>query len=233
MRRISSKQRLLIILMAGMVALASVPARAQLLGQVTTAKTLQPGAQDIGGFLGAFDHSTTVFGQYRRGISSSLDFGLQAGLIDHDGEGSDASVIFGGDLKYNVMSTGADPFDMALDARSLFYDVGSASLFSLGGSVIISRDYRLTQGSLLTPYGGVNIRMDHVSVDNADAGLASGAMNRSSVGSLAAAGNGDNTDLNIGGVGGVKWELSDLIDAFGEVVLDDDWGLVLGLNFKL
>jgi len=233
MRRVGLKQKVLILFTILLTVAVSFPAQAQLLGQVTTAKTLLPGTQDIGGFLGAFDHATTVFGQYRRGLSNSLDFGIQAGLVDHDGQGSDASFIIGGDLKYNVMSTGTDPFDMALDARTLYYDVGPVSLFSLGGSVIISRDYRLTQGSMLTPYGGVNIRMDHVSVDVGDIDFSS-AIKRGQPGYLrAAAGDADNTELNIGGVGGVKWELSDLLDAFGEIVLDDDWGLVLGLNFKL
>ena len=201
-----------------LAAVAAVPVHAQLLGQVTTAKTLQPGTQDLGGYLGAFDGATTVFGQYRRGISSNVDFGVQAGIIDH---GPDASVIFGGDLKFNIMSTATDPFDLALDARSSFYDVGSVSVFALGGSVIISRDYPLTQGTLLTPYGGVNVRIEHASFDydlNARA---------------AAAVDDNETDLDIGGVAGVKWELSDLIDALGEVVIDDDWGLVIGLNFKL
>lgn len=233
MRRVNSKLKFSILLALGLLVMASVPAQAQLLGQVTTAKTLSPGTQDLGGFLGAFDHGTTVFGQYRRGLSNSLDFGVQAGIIDPEGSGSDASVIFGGDLKYNIMSTGTDPFDMALDARSLFYDVGPKSLFSIGGSVIISRDYRLTQGSLLSPYGGVNIRMDHTSVNVHDVDFVPAAKHGQRGDLRAAAGDGSENDLNIGGVAGVKWELSDLMDAFGELVLDDDWGLVLGLNFKL
>lgn len=233
MQRIGSAHTLLILLTLTAALAIALPAQAQLLGQVTTAKTLKPGTQDLGGFVGAFDHSTTVFGQYRRGISNSLDFGIQAGLIDHDYHGSDASVILGGDLKFNVMATGADPFDMALDARTLFYDVGPYSLFSLGGSVIISRDYRLTQGSLLTPYGGVNIRMDHTSFDTNDINFSSVIKHGNHAPLQAAANDNNDTEINIGAVAGVKWELSDLIDALGEVVMDDDWGLVLGLNFKL
>ena len=219
MKRIGARLSFTIMLLAGLVLIAGAitPVYAQFLGQVTTARTLQPRTQDLGGYLGAFDGATTVFGQYRRGISSSLDFGLQAGLIDH---GSDASVIFGGDLKYNIMSTSTDPFDMALDARTSFYDVGSVSVFALGGSVIISHDYPLTQGSVLTPYGGVNIRMEHTSFDYKGPDTQAEADN-------------DETDLDIGGIAGVKWELSDLIDALGEFVIDDDWGLVMGLNFKL
>ena len=81
MRRAGSKHKLLISLTTVLTIAVALPAQAQLLGQVTTAKTLLPGTQDLGGFVGAFDHSTTVFGQYRRGISRSLDFGLQAGLM--------------------------------------------------------------------------------------------------------------------------------------------------------
>jgi len=212
-----------------LAAVAAVPVHAQLLGQVTTAKTLQPGTQDLGGYLGAFDGATTVFGQYRRGISSNVDFGVQAGIIDH---GPDASVIFGGDLKFNIMSTATDPFDLALDARSSFYDVGSVSVFALGGSVIISRDYPLTQGTLLTPYGGVNVRIEHASFDYDGSNFEGMSARRLNIGAAAAVDDNE-TDLDIGGVAGVKWELSDLIDALGEVVIDDDWGLVIGLNFKL
>lgn len=206
---------------------AVCPVQAQLLGQVTTARTLVPGANDIGGYLGLLDHYTTVFGQYRRGLSSNLDFGLQFGLVDPDAPGADAGVIFGGDLKYNVMSSGYDPFDLALDLRSSFFDVSHLSVFSIGGGILMSRDYAISPGGVLTPYGGVVMRLDHRSVD------ASFRTNVLSA-ALRADNNGtDNTDLNIGGVAGVKWEMSDLIDALGEVILDDEWGLVLGLNFKL
>jgi hypothetical protein len=202
------------------IAIPSVT-NAQLLGQVSTARTLPTKTNDLGGYLGIFDDVTTFFGQYRRGLSSNLDFGVQLGLIDHDAEGSDASLIFGGDIKYAVMSTRTDPFDMAIGGRTMFYDVGQVSVFAFGGSVIISRDYRLSQGSFLSPYGAVNIRLESVSFDYNGPGGGHGNVDT------------DDTDLDIGGVAGVKWELSDLIDALGEVVLDDDIGMILGLNFKL
>jgi hypothetical protein len=197
-------------------------ASAQLLGQVSTARTLPTKTNDIGGYLGVFDDVTTFFGQYRRGLRSDLDFGVQLGLIDHDARGSDASLIFGGDLKLAVMSTRTDPFDMAIDGRTMFYDVGPISVFTFGGSVVISRDYRLSQGSFLSPYGAVNIRLESLSFDSND--LPGGGQG---------VGDYDDTDLDIGGVAGVKWELSDLVDALGEIVIDDDFGLILGLNFKL
>jgi len=210
------------------IILVSVPSHAQLLGQVSTARTLERGANDVGGYLGLFEDFTTVFGQYRHGLSGNLDFGLQGGIVDPDVRGADAGLIVGGDLKWMVMSAGADPFDMALDARASLYDISNVSVFSVGGLVLISRDYRLSQGSNISPYGGVNIRIEHTSFDNSglgsDAGFAA---------ARALAVDESDTELNIGGVAGVKWEMSDLIDALGEFVLDDELGIVLGLNFKL
>jgi len=215
-----------IFMVVVLVSLGS-PVHAQLLGQVSTARTLVPGANDMGGYLGLFDNYTTVFGQYRHGMSPHLDMGLQFGLADPDAPHADAGVIFGGDLKYNVMSAGYDPFDMALDLRASFYDVSSRSVFSIGGGVLLSHDYAISQGSIVAPYGGVFMRIDHVSVDENAFRTQALATARS------AKADGDDTDLNISGVAGVKWGLSDLIDALGGFVLDDEWGLVLGLNFKL
>jgi hypothetical protein len=117
---------------------------------------------------------------------------------------------------------------MALDGRVSLYDISNVTVFSFGGLVLISRDYRLSQGSTLSPYGGVNIRVEHTSIDNSGLGSASAFSARASQEF-----DDSDTELNIGGVAGVKWELSDLIDAVGEFVLDDQLGLVLGLNFKL
>ncbi|MBD3297354.1 MAG: hypothetical protein GF341_01770 [candidate division Zixibacteria bacterium] len=203
---------------------------AKFFGQVSTARTLVRGANDVGGYIGIFDGFTTLFGQYRRGLSTNMDFGLQAGLIDPDARGSDAGLILGGDLKWNVMSAGYDPLDMALGARGSFYDISNVSVFALGASVIISRDYAIEGGGILAPYGSVNVRLEHESYDAVDAfdppRLRSAALADDEF-------DDDDTDIEIGGTAGVKWELSDFVDALGEVVLDEDWGLVLGLNFKL
>jgi hypothetical protein len=208
---------------AGCVAvlLSALPdvSEAQLLGQVSTARTLVRGADDVGGYIGIFEDFTTLFGQYRRGLSNSMDFGVQAGLVDPDVPGADAGLILGGDLKFHVMSAGYDPFDMALGIRSSFYDISNVSVFSIGGVVILSRDYSIEGGGVLAPYGAVNIRIEHSSLDTPGGGP-NGFDNR-------------DTNLEIGGVAGVKWELSDFIDALGEIVVDDQLGLVLGLNFKL
>lgn len=212
------------------LALGVNQSHAQFFGQVSTARTLVRGANDAGGYIGIFDGFTTLFGQYRRGLSTNMDFGLQAGLIDPDARGADAGLILGGDVKWNVMSAGYDPFDLALGARGSFYDISSVSVFSLGGAVIISRDYAIEGGGILAPYGSVNIRLEHASYDEVESlnapGLSAARFNGHGI-------DDDDTNLEIGGTAGVKWELSDFVDALGEIVLDEDWGLVLGLNFKL
>jgi len=194
--------------------------QAQLFGQVSSARTLIPATNDIGGYVGFFEDYTTAFGQYRRGLPSSFDFGLQFGLVDPDAPRSDASFIIGGDLKYMVLSAGFDPFDLAVGGRFSYYDVSSVSVFAAGPAIILSRDIKVSNGSFLTPYGAMSIRVEHVSF-SVDKGMFPNAVDT------------DDTDLEIGAVGGVQWELSDLVDALGEVVLDDELGLVFGLNFKI
>ena len=185
--------------------LRPTPVSAQFLGQVSTARTADQGANDVGGFFGLYDHAVALFGQYRRGFSSTADFGAFAGFIDP--EGGKASIALGGDVKFQLLDDQkADPFDLALDSRVALVDYPGSFLFSLGESVVFSHDFKISRGSVLAPYGAVNLRLDHAS---------------------------SQTDWNVAAVGGVKWEVSDLIDGYGELVIDNDLGLVVGLNFKL
>ena len=41
------------------------------------------------------------------------------------------------------------------------------------------------------------------------------------------------TSLEIAVITGVKWEVSDLLDLLGELVIDDDLGFIFGVNFKI
>ena len=192
------------VLAAGLL-LSPVRASAQFLGQVSTARPVDQGASDVGGFLGIYDQAMAVFGQYRHGFARTGDFGVFAGFLDPEGGG--ARLTFGGDVKFQVLDDQrADAFDLALDTRLAFADYPGSFLFSIGESVVFSHDFKITRGSVLAPYGAVNLRLDHVY---------------------------SQTDLEIAAAGGVKWELSDLIDTYGELVIDEDLGLVLGLNFKI
>jgi len=191
--------------LAACLLLVPTSVSAQFLGQVSTARPTDRGANDIGGFLGLYDNAMSVFGQYRHGISNAADFGFVAGFIDPNG--SDARLALGGDIKFQLLDDQrSDPFDLALDSRLALIDYPGSLLFSLGESVVISHDFQMSEGSVLAPYGAVNLRLDHVYSES---------------------------NLEIAAAGGVKWEVSDLMDVFGELVIEDDLGLVMGLNFKL
>jgi len=180
-----------------------------LFGQVSTARPLEHGTQDVGAYLGVFEHSTVVFGQYRRGLFSQGDGGILFGVVDPEGSG-DAGIGVGGDLKFRLLSAkNRDLFDLSIDPRLGFFSYSGASLFQFGGSVVMSYDYTVSNGGYLTPYGAVNMRMESVSNGASD------------------------TDFQIGAQAGLKWEITDLIDVLGEVVLDDELGVIIGLNFKL
>lgn len=197
---------------------------AAIFGQVSTAYTLDKGTNDVGGFVSVFEGSTLLFGQYRRGVMSKTDFGIQAGFIDP--EGGDMGLALGADIKFLLMQTDANtPFDLALDPRFSYLNSGNYSLYSFGGSVVISRDYALAQGSL-APYGAFNMRLENVSFDE-DLGhtaLAAGAQNHI---------NDSESDFEMSAIAGVRWDVSELLDILGEVVFDRDIGFTMGLNFKL
>ena len=203
---------LAVLIVAGLPCLA----HASLFGQVSTAYTLEKGASDVGGFVSVFENSTMVFAQYRHGLFANVDCGVQGGIVDP--EGGDVGLALGADAKFLVLPMGNDmPFDLALNPRISYINEDAFSFVSLGGSVVISRDYALAQGSI-APYGAFNMRFDNVHYDGRD--LAPGVDN-------------DDTDFNVSGIAGVKWDVSQLMDILGEVVFDENIGVTIGLNFKL
>lgn len=210
------------ILTAATALAAPTASHAAIFGQVSTAYTLDKGAMDMGGFVSAFEGSALVFGQYRRGIVSNIDFGVQGGFVDP--EAGDIGLAIGGDVKFLIMKTGADtPFDLALDPRFSYMNFDALTITSFGGSVVISRDYAVSQGSL-APYGALNMRLENADIDEGELGEPL---------SVVAANGDSDTDFEISGIAGVRWDVSELLDILGEVVFDRDIGFTIGLNFKL
>lgn len=207
-----------------MVLAQSPVTEAAIFGQVSTAYTLDKGTNDVGGFVSVFEGSTLLFGQYRRGIMSKTDFGIQGGFIDP--EAGDMGLAFGADVKFLIMQTDANtPFDLALDPRFSYLNFDSFRMVSFGGSVVISRDYALAQGSL-APYGAFNMRLENYSYDDevGHTALAAGVADHL---------DGSDSDFEMAGIAGVRWDVSELLDILGEVVFDRDIGFTMGLNFKL
>lgn len=206
-----------VVLIAAVSLVAPTASHAAIFGQVSTAYTLDKGAMDLGGFVSVFEGSALVFGQYRRGLFSKADFGVQGGFIDP--EVGDIGLALGADMKFLIMQTSAStPFDLALDPRFTYLNFDQFSVWSLGGSVVISRDYAVEQGSL-APYGALNLRIENSSVDDVPATEAQGSDSES--------------DFEMSGIAGVRWDVSELLDILGEVVFDRDIGFTIGLNFKL
>lgn len=220
-----SMARIAAFCMAAAVVLTLAPTcDAAIFGQVSTAYTLDKGTNDVGGFVSVFEGSTLLFGQYRRGFMSSADLGIQGGFIDP--EAGDMGLALGADVKFMVMRTDANtPFDLALDPRFSYLNFDAFTTVSFGGSVVVSREYALAQGSL-APYGAFNLRLENYSYDGdlGHATLAAGASDHLE---------GSDSDFEMSGIAGVRWDVSELLDILGEVVFDRDIGFTMGLNFKL
>lgn len=214
---LKAKWFLVAVLIAATAMICPLTAKAAFLGQLTSARILERGVQDISGFVGFFEDATFFLGQARRGLSRDLEGGLQFGLIDP--EGGDVGIAIGGDLKFALIDADDDdPFDLAVHARTAFHSYENVSVFQLGSSFVISHPVRLSGGGSLEPYGAVNLRLERISVD---------------VDNSVKDKDYDDTDLEIGAVCGLKWDASNLIDLLAEFVIDDDLGVIVGVNFKI
>jgi hypothetical protein len=220
------KTILLITVIGGALLLCPGDASAAFFGQVTTARILERGVQDFSAFAGFFDHTTTFFGQARRGLSRDLDGGIQFGFIDR--EGGDVGIALGGDLKFGMISGNADkPLDLAIDGRAAYFNLDHFSIFEVGASLVASYPFALSSGSEITPYGAFNLRVERLSVDDVS------LPDRLVLSRRAASTDKTDTDLELAFMTGILWEVSDLVDLLGELVIDDQIGFIFGVNFKI
>lgn len=186
-------------------------------GTLTTARSLPMGSADIGFGIGLAD-ATSFIGSFTYGVSSHSDFRLRLALVDADG--SDTKLAFGADFKYQMIDARElknGPFDLALQGFFEYYDYDFASILEIGMGVIGSYDFVLQNGRALSPYGRFNARLESFSFD-----LPAGSTADDS-----------SSDLEIGLSGGVKYELTKSIDAFGEFQIDGNDGVFFGLDFNI
>ncbi len=177
-------------------------------GSLSTANTIGIGNGNFMGVLGAGDN-TTFGGIFTYGMSDNTDGRLKLGLIDGK-NGNDATIMFAADFKYNFISTDSSlqngPFDMALGGFFEYYDLAVSSTWALGGQYIGSYPLKLSNNSIIEPYGRLSVRLE--------------SMN-------------SNSDLEIGFNGGVKWELNENIDFYGEIELDNANNFFFGIDFRV
>jgi hypothetical protein len=207
-----------------MILLLTLSASAQFLGQLSTAQTLNKGETMLGAYLGIYDDAFSVFGQFRHGMLTYLDFGLKMGMLDLDpgyGEGK-TGLVFGGDVKYWFMERASnDPLDLSLGGGMEFLKITDYSLFTLGGNVIASYEFEHGLRKSVTPYGRLNLRWERESFKRIPHPVW-GWEKRKKV---------DN-DMDVALSLGADLKLSQDLNLVGELQIDDNIGFVAGINYK-
>ncbi|MBD3234029.1 MAG: hypothetical protein GF315_09940 [candidate division Zixibacteria bacterium] len=143
------------ILAVGLVLLFSSTANGQLTGFLDTAENLVNEQSQYGAYIGFFEGGAYSFiGQYRRGVSNWVDFGVKGGLVSVDaGEENQLGGALAGDGKYRILNAAAgDQFDLSIGSGIQAFFTSDYNVFSLSGNFIGS--FRLVSGSgrLIIPY---------------------------------------------------------------------------------
>lgn len=214
-------RRFLPIVICLMLVALSGPISAQFLGQMTPASVIGNGVGSGGGYVIVGDHYTSFIGSLRYGMNSYTEGRLRLGLIDPDR--GDMGVILGGDVKYQIWdynkydSGNVNPFDLAMGFGIEFANPENVSFFSFGGSIIGSIPITLKNKRTIEPYGRINFRIQHVSIDDF-------MVNGMKVGG------GSDTELEVGMNFGAMFSLTDLVDFTVEVQVDDETAILLGVD---
>jgi outer membrane autotransporter protein len=97
---------------------------------------------------------------------------------------------------------------------------GSASMkvLEIGIGVTGSRTYRMSSGSTLTPYGRLNLRHENATFTYEDTQFGSTSASDSQVA--------------LGANAGVAWGVSDRFVLMGELQIDGNDGLFLGVDYR-
>ncbi len=180
-------------------------------GNMTTANAVGFGVGYFGGILGLGDNITSFIGTLNYGFSQYTEGRVKLGIVD--GDGTDATLFLGADMKYQLLdhydAVHPAPLDLALGGFFEWANYDPITVLQLGGNVIGSIPYRFTGGQRLIPYGRVDIRLER----------------------LSASGNSD-TNLELGLNLGAKYEMSSEMSFYGELQIDGNTGLFLGTEIR-
>ncbi len=213
-------KRVGIFALAGLMVLGvATLSQAQLISTMNSARTLAPGASQVGGYFGVFDDGMSVYGQYRYGFALPFEGGLQFGFVDFN---DNTGLILGADGEFLLTDTKLrDPVDLAAGGLVQFGFVEDFDLFSIGGSFAISKDLALRTGRTITPYGRLQLRFDRQ--DGPDVFDIFGRRISDN----------DHTDFNLALNVGGSLEIGRETDLVSELQLADNVGFFIGLNFRL
>ncbi|NOY87972.1 MAG: hypothetical protein GXO93_01105 [FCB group bacterium] len=182
-------------------------------GSFSTARTLGMGQGTFGLGLGLADN-TSFIASFTYGLSANTDGRLKIALVDNDIINTQLGV--GADFKYQLISVKGvnnGPFDMALGAFSEYYNMDYYTVFLLGGQLIGSYPLQLSNHQRITPYGRFNARLEYLSFD--DPMLDS------------------QSNLEVGLNAGVKWNVSEVLNFYGEFQIDGNDGVFFGLDMNV
>ncbi|MCX6827217.1 MAG: hypothetical protein NTV06_08160 [candidate division Zixibacteria bacterium] len=162
----------------------------------------------LGGSFGLGDELKSIYGNITYGLSDYTDGRLKLGFSDLDQPNTKPKLLLGLDFKYQFMDyynkKNKDPFDMAVTCLFEYVDYGGWNVLEFGGGLIASIPYRLNSGQRLIPYGRLNFRLEDIHESDFVAGL------------------------NLG----VKYELSQGVNVYGEFQIDGNSGFFTGLEFR-
>ena len=181
-------------------------------GCLTTARSQGMGKGSFTGGVG-IANATSVAGMFNYGLSESTDGRVKLGFIDGKGN-EDIEWTFGLDFNvqvWDVKSTAANSIDLAIGGLFEYIGVGDGSILQLGGQVLGSYPFVMTNGTTLSPYGRINLRMERMSYTFKDS----------------------DSDLRFGLNAGVGWAISPTINLYAELQIDGNDGLFLGADFNI
>lgn len=146
--------------------LAAAPARAQITGQYTGAKLLEPGTHLFGGYLDVSSNVVGLMAQLRMSFYPGVEFGFQGGPARNDDTGSSRGTIrLGTDVRFSTLrvSDGA-PFDLAIGGELGTENGDNYSVIALGPTAVLSRVARSNSSGGITPYAGLALLYSNIDV---------------------------------------------------------------------
>lgn len=184
---------------------------AQLLGAMATAAVEEVGSQKVGGYVGVTGEFVSLAAVYRLGVASSFDLGFKAAFVDFQSP-SGSSLAMNADAKIQILDVFLhDPVDLSIGPEVTFFKNQDVTNWYFGGFISASKEFTLSNGRPLTPYGRVGLRMHRyesaiVNSDKFDTGL----------------------------IGGMEYGVSGYTTLYGEIVLEDSGtGLHVGFQYQL
>jgi hypothetical protein len=191
--------------------LPAAPASAQLLAGFSTAAVETPGVRKLGGYAGITDDFTTLGGQIRYGVASSFDLGAKVAYVDFQSPFG-TSLGLNADGKIQILDVFLhDPVDLAVGPEATYFRSDGVTNWYFGAYVAISKEYILSNGRGLTPYGRVGLRLHRVETD---------AYNEDKL----------NSGLGLG----AEYAIAGYTSLWGEATIEDaGTGVFLGFSYEL